>query len=107
MRHSGGRHGDVEPSGDDLPSGRVTGRALEPFRSRVDDDSGDGTFRGFLIGYLGFSVEEVFMGERATSGEPYGPHTMSLRGRGTRAATWCGSLVAPLLPPLWTPCMLR
>ena len=51
--------GDVEPSGDDLPSGRVPGRAPEPSRSRVDDDGGDGTFRGFLIGCLGFSDEEA------------------------------------------------
>ena len=57
--HTGGRHGDVEPSGDDLPSGRVLGRAPEPSRSRVDDDGSDGTFRGFLIGYLGFSVNEA------------------------------------------------
>ena len=64
--HSGGRHGDVEPSGDDLPSSRVPGRAPEPSRSRVDHNGGDGTFRGCLIGYLGFSINEVFMGERVT-----------------------------------------
>ena len=57
--HSGGRHSDVEPSGDDLPSGRMPGRAPEPSRSRVDDDGGDETFHGFLIGCLGFSVNEA------------------------------------------------
>ena len=57
--HSRGRHGDVEPSGDDLPSGRVPGRAPEPSRSRVDYDGSDGTFHGFLIGCLGFSVNEA------------------------------------------------
>ena len=59
MHHSRGRHGDVEPSGDDLASGRESGRAPEPSRSRIDDDHGDGTFRGFLIGSLGFSVNEA------------------------------------------------
>ena len=88
-------HGDVEPSSDNLLSGRVSGRAPKPSRSRVDDDSDDETFRGFQIRFLGFSVEEVFMGERATSGEPYGPHTMCWRTGGTRTAMWCGGLVAP------------
>ena len=73
MHHSGGRHGDVEPSGDDLPSGRVPVKAPEPSRSRVDDNGGDRTFHGFLIECLGFSVKEVFMCERATSGSPVGP----------------------------------
>ena len=68
MHHTRGRHGDVEPSGDDLLSGRVPGRAPEPSRSRVDDDGGDRTFRGIMIGYLGFSVEEVLMGEGVTPG---------------------------------------
>ena len=36
-------------------SGRVPGRALEPSRTRVDDDGGVGTFRGIVLGYLGFS----------------------------------------------------
>ena len=40
-----GRHGDVEASGDDLPSGRVPGRASELPRSEIDDDGQDGTFR--------------------------------------------------------------
>ena len=47
----------------------MPGRAQKPSRSRVDDDGGDGTFRGIVIGYLGFSPEEVFMGEGATSVE--------------------------------------
>ena len=50
----GGSHGGVEPSGDDLPSGRVPGRDSEPSRARVDNDGDDETFRGFLIGYLVF-----------------------------------------------------
>ena len=73
MDHTGGRHGDVEPSGDDLPSGRVPGRAPEPSRSRVNDDDGDGNFRGILFGYLGFSIEELYMGEGLTRGRPVGP----------------------------------
>ena len=63
MYHSGGSHGD------DPLSGRVPERASEPSRSRVDDGSGDGTFHGFLIGYLGFSRKKVFIGERARSVE--------------------------------------
>ena len=36
-------------------SGRVPGRASEPYRTRADDDSGIETFHGFLLGCLGFS----------------------------------------------------
>ena len=102
--HSGGRHGDVEPSGDDLLSGRVPGRGPEPSRSRVDDDGGDGTFRGIMIGYLGFSIEEVYIGERATSGGACGPHTMCWRARGDprRQVVWGPR--GPPPSPLWTPC---
>ena len=95
--HSGGWHGDLEPSDDDLPFGRVSRRAPEPSRSRVDDNSGDGIFHGIMIGYLGFSCEEVYMGEGATSVEARGPHTMWRRAKGgTRAATRCGRLGALL-----------
>ena len=80
----------MEPSGDDLPSGRVPGRAPEPSRSRVDDDR-------IMIGYLGFSDEGEYMGGRLTPGEACGPHTTSRRtGGGTRAARWCGGSTAPL-----------
>ena len=97
MHHTGGRHGDVKPSGDDLPSGRVPGRALEPSRSRVDDNGGDGTFRGIMIGYLGFSDEGVYMGGGLTPGEPCGPHTTCWHAGGwTRTARWCGGSTAPL-----------
>ena len=102
MHHSRGGHGDVELSRDDLPSGRVPGKAPEPSRSRVDD--GDGTFHGFLIGYLGFSVEDVFMGERATSGEPCGPHTMSPRGKGDPRRHMVWGLRGSPPCPLRTPC---
>ena len=75
----------------------MPGRAPEPSRVRVDDDGGDKKFRGFLIGYLRFSVEEVYIRERATSRGVCGPHTMCWRvGGRTRAARWCGGLVAPL-----------
>ena len=37
------------------PSDREPGRALEPSRTRVDDDGGVGAFRGIVLGYLGFS----------------------------------------------------
>ena len=46
----------------------MPGRALEPSRSRVDDDGGNRTFHGIMIGYLGFSIEEVYMGEGLTPG---------------------------------------
>jgi hypothetical protein len=42
--------------GDIIPlSGRVPGRASESSRPRVDDGGGYGTFRGWRLGYLGFS----------------------------------------------------
>ena len=75
----------------------MPGRAPEPSRSRVDDDSGDITFREIMIGYLGFSDEGVYMDGRLTPGEPCGPHTTSRRaGGGARAARWCGGSTAPL-----------
>ena len=79
-------------------AGRVLGRAPEPSRSRVDDDGGDGTFCGIMIGYIGFSEEGVYMGEGLTPGEPYGPHTTSWHagGGGNHAARWCGGSTAPL-----------
>ena len=97
MHHTGGRHGDVEPSGDDLLSGRVPRRAPEPSRSRVDDDGGDGTFRGIMIRYLGFSVGEVYMGEDLAPGALRAPHTTcSCAERWGRARRLCGGLMAPL-----------
>ena len=101
MHHSGGRHCDVEPSSDDLPSSRVLGRAQEPSRSRVDDDGGDRTFHGIMIGYLGFSEEGVYMGEGLTPGEPCGPHTTSWRARGGPAPP--GGVGAPQPPSVSPP----
>ena len=75
-------------------------RTPEPSRSRVDDDGGDGTFCGIIIGYLGFLEEGVYMGEGVTPGEACGPHTTSRRARGgTRAARWCGAPRPPSVSP--------
>ena len=80
MHHSGGRHGDVEASGDDLPSDRVPGRALEPSRSRVDDDGGDGTFRGFLIGVLRVFCRRGISGRKGNlGGAMWAPHHVPAR----------------------------
>ena len=63
-------------------SGRVPGRASEPSRTRVDDDSSVGTFRGILLEYLGFSRYAEYMGEEARSVEARGAHTTPRRGQG-------------------------
>ena len=76
-------------------SGRVPERASEPSRTRVDVGGGDGTFRGFLIGYLGFSRKKVFIGERAMSVEGRGVFTTWQRagrwGRGVAHSLLCVS----------------
>ena len=69
----------------------MPGRAPEPSQSRVDDDDGDGTFRGIMIGCLGFSDEGVYMGEDLTPGALRAPRTTC-----SRAGRLCGSLVALL-----------
>ena len=57
-------------------SGRVTGRASEPSRTRVDDGSGYGTFRGWRLGSLGFSRGNQYIGGRAMSVGARGAHTL-------------------------------
>ena len=61
-------------------SGRVPGRASEPSRTRVGDDGRDGTFRGIVLGYLGFSRDGEYIGEEAESAEAGGTHTHPRRG---------------------------
>jgi hypothetical protein len=57
-------------------SGRVPRRASGPSRSRIDDDGGLQYVFGKLIGCLGFSHREEYIGERAASGGgPGGPST--------------------------------
>ena len=41
-----------------FPSDRVSGSASEPSRTRVDDGSGVGDFRGIVLGYLGYTRVE-------------------------------------------------
>ena len=78
-------------------SGRVTGRASEPSRTRVDDGGGYGTFRGWRLRCLVFSREKQYIGERARSVGVQGAHTIGWRGQGwAHAATWCGHPGAPL-----------
>ena len=57
------------------PSGRVPGRASEPSRDGFGVDGGVGTFRGFLLGCLGFSRYGDYMGEEAESTEPWWAQT--------------------------------
>ena len=63
-------------------SGRVSGRASEPSRTRVDDDGGYGTFRGWRLGCLGFSRFDEYMGGRARSVGARGAHTTPRHGQG-------------------------
>ena len=63
------------------PSGRLQGRALEPSQTRVVDDGGVGTFRGILLGSLGFSRDGEYMGEEAESAEARGAHMPPRRGQ--------------------------
>jgi hypothetical protein len=70
-------------------SGRVPGRASGPSQSRVDDGGGSRCVSGKLIGYLGFSVGGVFIGEGAASEVDQGGLTHRGRGPGAgRAALW-------------------
>ena len=66
-------HGGVEASGDDLPSGRVPGRASELLRSEIEDDGHDGTFRGIWAILLGFSRLGEYIGEGEASEAKWGP----------------------------------
>ena len=78
-------------------SGRVSGRASEPSRTRVDDGGGYLTFRGWRYGYLTFSGRRHYIGERAASGGTRGGHATPRRGRKWgRAGPWRGCLLGRL-----------
>jgi hypothetical protein len=78
-------------------SGRVPGRDSGPSRSRVDDGGGSRCVSRKLIGYLGFSRREVFIGEEAAPEVGQGALTTGWRGPGVGCAPWwCGHPVAPL-----------
>jgi hypothetical protein len=66
-------------------SGRVPGRASELSRTRVDDDSGYGTFCGWRLGPLGSSRGCEFICGRARSVGTRGSHTMGQCGQGWAA----------------------
>ena len=55
MHHSGGGHGDVEPSGDDSPLRQGAGKSFRTPRVRVDDGGGSEYVLDERIGVLGFS----------------------------------------------------
>jgi hypothetical protein len=63
-------------------SGRVSGKASGPSRSRVDDGGGSQCVSGKSIGYLGFSRRGVFIGEGASSGVDRGGLTPRRRSQG-------------------------
>jgi hypothetical protein len=81
-------------------SGRVSERASEPSRTRVDDGGGYRTFRGWRLGPLGFSQRCKFIGGRVWSVDAQGAHTMGWRGqRWAHATLWYGRLPALLHLP--------
>ena len=77
-------------------SGREPVRASEPSRTRVDDGGGYGTFRGWRLGYLGFSGRRHYIGERAASGGTRGGHATPERGRPPGVAASSVASVSPL-----------
>ena len=79
----------------------MLGRAPEPSRSRVDDNGGDGTFRGIMIRYLGFSDEGGIYGRKADPGGAlWAPHRQLARRGWTHAARWWGAPQPPSVSPL-------
>jgi hypothetical protein len=72
-------------------SGRVPRRASGPSRSRVDDGGGSRCVSGKLIGSLGFSRREVFIGKGVASEVDQG----GLTHRGAQARGW------PHRPTVW------
>ena len=78
------------------PSGRVPGRASEPSRTRVDNGGGYRTFRGWMLGYLGFSRGRQFIGGRAILVDICGPPPRGGAAKGGRAALWCDCFPGPL-----------
>jgi hypothetical protein len=78
-------------------SGRVSGRASRPSRSRVDDGGGSRCVSRKLIGGLGFSRRGVFIGEGAASEVDQDGLTYRGRDQGLGyAALLCGQPVARL-----------
>jgi hypothetical protein len=78
-------------------SGRVSGRASGPSRSRVDDGGGLQYVLWKLIGLFRFSRRGEYIGGRAASGGGPGAHTCPWCGLGVaRAMGWHGRLLAPL-----------
>ena len=91
--HTGVWHDEEEGLQDDLPSDRVPGRASDPSRSRDGDDGGYRLFRGFLIGYLGFSSRGHLIGGRGGRGGARAGLTTPWREPGW--AVRPGGVVAP------------
>ena len=73
--HTGGLYDDEEGLQGEFPSLAVPGRASDPSRSRDGDDGGYRLFRGFLIGYLGFSSQGQYIGGRRGRGGAGSGHT--------------------------------
>ena len=65
---------DGDGSGGTPPSRQGAGTEISVPRTRVDDGGVYGTFRGWRLMYLGFSLGGVYIGERATSGGLRAPH---------------------------------
>jgi hypothetical protein len=75
-------------SGGDSPLWQAAGKSFWTLRSRVDDDGGSRCVSRKLIGYLGFSRREVFIGEGAVSEVDQGGLTIGRRDQGLGRAPW-------------------
>jgi hypothetical protein len=84
-------------------SDRVPGRASGPSRSRVDDDGGLQNVSWKNVLALGFSRRREFIGERAMSEGPRGPHHLVARPGGGLRHPMVRPPPGPPPSLLWTP----
>jgi hypothetical protein len=91
---------DGDGSEGNSPSRQGAGTEISVPRTRVDDDGGYGTFRGWRLWSLGFSRGCEYIGRSARLVDARGAHTIARNGQGrARAMAWCGHLPALLRLP--------
>ena len=93
---------DGDGSGGNSPSQQGARTETSVPRTRVCDDSRDGTFRGYLLRCLGFSRGGEYMGKEAESEATWWPQTMArYEPRAGHAWAMSGHVAGSLLFPFW------